>query len=265
MFTKFFNKASTIKEALTTETGRVIAANIEGAKTDKYEVMSDSTSATPCNEEYKHETHTSMSLALATDFYGWKVGLLPPEGILTSTIVETKILTGPHKGLWIKAKVLRRKEHAVDVKVLHPRKWSVVGVALDVPNQYIRPASNSKSYTIPIRFTLDSSVLYVVSNKQMKVDDLKWTVHRARKYSIHQIYFLHNGRWLRTHDPVPDDVIFCIIHRGDRSSGNLNVMVSNAKKQLLNSQAGIESDISSLEGACCRSRSYSTSYTNENR
>jgi len=263
MFTKFFNRASTIKEALTTEAGKVMVADVEGAKTDEYEVLSASTSATTY-EENKRKTHTSMSLAIATDFCDEKMGFLPPEEIITSAIVETVILTGPHQGVWIKAKVLRIKEYTVDIKVLHPRKWSVVGVALDVPNQYIRPASDSKSYTIPIRFTLDDSVLYFVSNKRMKVDDLKWMVHRARRYSMDQIYFLHNGRWLQSYDPVPDDVIFCIIHRGNRSNSNLNVMVSNAKKQLLISEIGTESDISSLEGAYSRSRSYSTSYTNEN-
>jgi len=264
MFTKFFNKASTIKEASSTNVGKTMAANIEGAKNVKYKVTSASTSVNTYNGGNQHKTRTSMSIALATDFPEEKIGVLSLEGITTSTIVETVILSGLHQGVWIKAKVLRMKENTVDVKVLHPRKWSVFGVALEVPIQYIRPVSNSKSYTIPVKFMLDNSVLYVVSNKRVKVDDLTRMVHRVRMYPIDQIYFLHNGRWLQTYDPVPDDVIFCIIHGGDRPSSNLNVMVSHIKKQLSNSLNRTESDLSSLQGAYRRSTSYSTSNTNEN-
>jgi len=257
MFTKLFNKASTIKE------GKAMAVKIECAKTN-YEVTSASTCVNTHNGENKHKISTSMSLALETDFCEEKIGVSAHEGITTSTIVETVIMSGLHQGVWIKAKVLQMKENTIDVKVLHPRKWSVVSVAVDVPKQYIRLVSNSKSYTVPVKFTLDNSVLYVVSDKRMKVDNLKWAVHRLRVYPIDQIYFLHNGRWLQTNDPVPDDVIFCIIHRGDRSRSNLNLMVSNVKKQLLNSETRTESDISTLEGAYSRSRSYSTSYKSEN-
>jgi len=257
MFTNFFHKASTIKE------GKTVVRKIEGAKT-KYNVKRTSASVNTCNWENKHKIRTSMSIALEVDFCEEKIGESPPEGTKTSKIVETVILSGLHQGIWIKAEVLRLKEKTADVKVLHPRKWSVVGVAVDVPNQYIRPVSNSKNYTIPVKFTLDNSVLYIVSNKLMKVDELKLKVHKLRTYPIDQIYFLHNGRWLQTYDPVPDDVIFCIIHRGDRSNSNLNVMVSNVKKQLLTSVTRTDTDISSLEGAYSRSRSYSSSYNSEN-
>jgi len=244
-----------------------MAGKVEGVKTVKSEVTSTTSSLNSVNtynRENKHKIHTSMSIALATDLCEEKIEVSPFEGITTSTIVETVILTGLHQGVWIKAKVLRMKKNTVDIKVLRPRKWSVVGVAVDVPNQYIRPVSNSKSYTIPVKFMLDNSVLYVVINKRMKVEDLRRTIHRVRIYPIDQIYFLHKGKLLQSYDPVPDDVIFCIIHRGDQSSSNLNVMVSNVKKQLiLHSEARTESDISSLEGAYSRSRSYSTSYTNE--
>lgn len=256
MFSKLYHKASKIKK------GKTMAGKVEVDKTVESEVASTFNSVNTYNGENKHKIHTSMSLALAADLGEEKIEVLPLEGITTSTIVETVILTGVHQGVWIRAKVLRIKENAVDIKVLRPRKWSVVGVAVDVPNQYVRPVSNSKSYTIPVKFMLDNSVLYVVSNKQMKVEDLKRAIHRIRIYPMDQIYFLHNGKWLQTYDEVPDDVIFCIIHRGDQSSSNLNMMVSNVKKQLLNSASRTESDISSLEGAYSRSRSYSTSYTN---
>jgi len=256
MFSKLYHKASKIKK------GKTMAGKVGVDKTVESEVASTFNSVNTYNGENKHKIHTSMSLALAADLGEEKIEVLPLEGITTSTIVETVILTGVHQGVWIRAEVLRVKENTVDIKVLRPRKWSVVGVAVDVPNQYVRPVSNSKSYTIPVKFMLDNSVLYVVSNKQMKVEDLKRAIHRIRLYPIDQIYFLHNGKWLQTYDEVPDDVIFCIIHRGDQSSSNLNMMVSNVKKQLLNSASRTESDISSLEGAYSRSRSYSSSYTN---
>lgn len=259
MFSKFYNKALTIKK------GKPIAGKVEGVKSVKSEVTRtfNSVNVNTSNGENKHKMHTSMSLALATDLCEEKTELFPLEGITKSTIVETIILTGLHQGVWIKAKVLRMRENTVDIKVLRPRKWGVVGVAVDVPNQYIRPMSNSKNDTIPVKFMLDNSVLYVVSNKQMKVEHLTRTIHRVRVYPMDQIYFLHNGKWLQSYDPVPNDVIFCIIHRGDQSSSNLNAMVSNVKKQLQHSAPRTESDISSLEGAYSRSRSYSTSYTNE--
>jgi len=258
MFTKFFHKASANKE------GKTMVGNIEDATIVKPEVTSTSTGGNICSGAKKHKIDSSMSLALEADFCEEKIGVSLPESITTSTMVETVILTGLHQGVWIKAKVLRMKENTVDIKVVHPRKWGVVGVAVDVPNQYIRPVNNSKNYTVPVVFTLDNSVLYIMCNKRMKVDDLKRTVNRVRIYPIDQIYFLNSGRVLQTYDPVPNDVIFCIIHRGDRSSSNLNVMVSNVKKDLLNSAGRTESDISSLEGAYSRSKSYSTSYTNEN-
>jgi len=257
MFSKFYEKAVTIKK------GKTMAGKVEGVKSVKSEVTRTFNSVNTYNGENKRKVQTSMSLALATELCEEKAEVFPLEGITTSTIVETIILTGLHQGVWIKAKVLRMKENTVDIKVLSPRKWSVVGVAVDVPNQYIRPVSNSKNYTIPVKFMLDNSVLYVVSNKRMKVEHLTRTIHRVRVYPMDQIYFLHNGKWLQSNDPVPNDVIFCIIHRGDQSSSNLNAMVSNVKKQLLHSAPRTESDISSLEGAYSRSRSYSTSYTNE--
>jgi len=255
MFTKFI--LPKIYESKT------VADKIDGAKT-KYQVTRTSRrSVNTCNGENRRKVRTSMSpsmsLALEADVCEEKIVVSPSESITTSKIVETLILTGLHQGVWIKAEILRLTENTVDVKVLHPRKWSVAGVAVDVPYEYIRPVSNSKSYTIPVKFALDDSVMYVVSNKRMKIDDLKRMVHRLRTYPIDQIYFLHNGKWLQTYDPVPDDVIFCIIHRGDRSISNLNAMVSNVKRRLLNSVSRTESDISSLEGAYSRSRSYSTS------
>merc|ERR1719193_1211170 len=53
--------------------------------------------------------HTSMSLALATDLCEEKTDVFPLEGITTSTIVETIILTGLHQGVWIKAKYCRHQ------------------------------------------------------------------------------------------------------------------------------------------------------------
>lgn len=185
--------------------------------------------------------------------------------IKSSTMVETVILTGQHQGVWIRAKVMRSEETTVDIQVLHPRKWSVVGIAVAVPKHYIRTVSEKKlgTYTIPIKFMLDDSVLYVACNKNMKVNELKRSIHKVRIFPLDHIFLLHNGRWLDNSAAIPNDVIFCIIHRSDRLNDNPNFLVSTLKKEILNCRSGSisVSEISSLEGASIPcSCSYSDEY-----
>jgi len=182
--------------------------------------------------------------------------------IKNSAVVETVILTGQHKGIWIRAKVIRLEQNTVDIQVLHPTKWSVVGIAVAVPKRYVRTVSKKKleTYTIPIKFTLDNSILYVACNKNMKVDDLKRSIHKARVFPLDHIFLLHNGKWLDNSDTIPNEVIFCIIHRSTRSNDDLKYLVSTLKKQILKPRSTSQSEISSLEGV---SRSYSWSYSNE--
>jgi len=242
-----------------------LAGKVKGLETVKSEVANTFTTKNRAfRGEKKHVTNRSIRLSDYLSEEKMKVRSL--VGIRIFTIVDTVILTGLHQGVWIKARVLRMKENTVDLKVLHPRKWSVVGVAVDVPNQFIRALSDRDlgSFTIPIKFMLDDSVLHLAWNKKMKVDDLKRSINRVRLFPVDQIYFLHNGGWLHSYDPVPNDVIFCIIHRGDRSSRRLNGMMSHIKKQLLNSVRRTESKVSSLEVEYSRSRLYSYSYINEN-
>jgi len=184
------------------------------------------------------------------------------SGIRRSAIVETVILTGQHQGVWIRAKVFRLERKTVDIQVLHPRKWSVVGIAVAVPRHYIRTVSEKKlrTYTIPIMFMLDDSKLYVACNEKMNVDELKRFIHKVRLFPLNNIFLLYNGAWLDNSAAIPNDVIFCIIHRQDRSNEDPNYLDSTLKKQILNSGSVSGSEISSLEGA---SRSYSSSYVSE--
>jgi len=159
--------------------------------------------------------------------------------IKKSTIVETAILAGRHQGVWVRAKVLNVKENAMDIEVLLPKKWKVVGIALDVPKHLIRAVSDChlENYTIPIQFTLDNSIRYISCNNKMKVEDLKYTIHSARGFPLDQIYFMHNCDWLVCSDCIPNDRIFCIIHRGERSIRNLTEMVSVLKRKGVNSRS----------------------------
>jgi len=157
--------------------------------------------------------------------------------IRKSTIVETVILAGRHCGVWIRAKVLNVKENAMDIEILSPKKWKVVSIALGVPKHLFRVVSNGQleNYTIPIEFTLDNSILYISCNNNMKVEDLKYTIHLARGFPLDQIYFMHNRGWLGCSDCVPNDRIFCIIHRGESLTYNLTEMVSMLKSKGVNS------------------------------
>jgi len=156
----------------------------------------------------------------------------PLTGLIRSSIVETIILRGRHQGLWIRAKVLRVKQETIDLEVLFPKKWKVVPVALGVPKRLIRPVKDCdlNGYTIPIEFTLDDSVSYVACTGKMRVEDVQWTIHIARGFPLRQIYFLHHRNLLACTDCIPNDRIFCIIHRGAEPAYNLNELLSMAPK-----------------------------------
>jgi len=159
----------------------------------------------------------------------------PLSGLKRSSIVETIILRGRHQGLWIRAKVLRVKQETIDVEVLFPKKWKVVAVALGVPKRLIRAVKDCdlSSYTIPIEFTLDDSVSYAACTDKMRVEDLQWTIHIARGFPFSQIYFLHHRNLLMSTDCIPNDRIFCIIHRGEEPAYNLNELVSMVSKSAI--------------------------------
>lgn len=151
-------------------------------------------------------------------------------GVKKNSIVETLILSGRYQGIWVRAKVLRVEENTMDLRVQWPKKWRVAAIALAVPKGLIRTVTDPQTYTIPIEFTVDNTILYVSCNNKMTIRDLKLTVNKARKFPFNQIYFIHDGNWLVSSDSIPNNVIFCIIHRGERLTNNLIDLVFSLKK-----------------------------------
>lgn len=150
-------------------------------------------------------------------------------GVRKGAIIETLILSGRYQGIWVKAQVLLVEEGTMDLKVLYPRKWKVAGTALAVPKEFIRKidVSDKDNYTVPIKFTVDDSILYVSCTEHMRVRDLKEAVHENREFPQSQIYFIHKGKWLVDSDNIPNDVLFCIIHRAGPLTNDLVDMVES--------------------------------------
>jgi len=171
------------------------------------------------------------------------------ESIRRFSIVDTKILAGRYKGVWIRAKVLEVYENKMDIQVLHPRKWNVVPIALEVPKKLIRPVIeyDLENFTIPVEFTLDDSVIYISCSSKMKVEDLVWTIHLSRGFPQDQIYILHHHKWLKSSDSIPNCRIFCIIHCGKPLALNLSNLVSGTKRTRRNSVSISCSELSSAE------------------
>lgn len=231
--------------------GKTIAGNSEGEKSIKSGMIMWTSKRESTESENENKCATQRFKRISDDVREVKRKKQALTGIKVYGIVETIILTGQHQGVWIKARIIRINENTMDIRVLKPRKWNVMGVALAVPKQFIRAVKDRDlySYTIPIKFTLDDSVLYISCNEKMKVDELKRTIHKVRIYPIDQIYFLHDGEWLNSHDTIPNGIIFCIIHRGQKSNNNLIDLVTMLKKKILHSATPSYSEISSLEGA----------------
>jgi len=146
-------------------------------------------------------------------------------------IVETKIMSGKYKGIWIKARALHIGKHKMDLAVELPKKWMVAEIALGVPAKFIRPVTDENSYTVPVEFTLDGTLLCLSCDSYMTVRDLKQTIYNERKFPWNQIYFMCDGDWLIDSDAIPNDRIFCIIHRGGRLTNHLINLASTLKQQ----------------------------------
>lgn len=147
------------------------------------------------------------------------------------SIVETLIMSGRFKGVWIKATLLGIGKNKFDLAVECPKKWKVAEIALNVPAQLIRDVTEPSSYTVPVEFPMDSTVICLKCDSNMTIRDLKEAVYKEKKFSWNQLYFLCNGIWLINSDAIPDDRIFCIIHRGGRLTSHLINMVSTLNQK----------------------------------
>jgi len=154
------------------------------------------------------------------------------DQVKIGSIVETMVLSGRHRGIWVKCQVQAKGSETMDLKVLYPKKWRVAGTALAVPNRYIRPSPKTEldTYIVPIEFTMDDTKLYFSCHKKMKLNHLKVAIAQERGLSAKQLFFINRGRWLDVDDPIPNDVLFCIIHRKNKLSPKQIYMVSAHKK-----------------------------------
>jgi len=150
------------------------------------------------------------------------------DQVKIGSTVETMVLSGRHRGIWVKCQVRRKCSETMDLKVLFPKKWRVAGTALSVPNRYIRPSPKSEleTYVVPIEFTMDDTKLYFSCHKKMKLNHLKVAIAQERGLSAKQLFFINRGKWLDVDDPIPNDVLFCIIHRKNKLSPKQMDMVS---------------------------------------
>jgi len=155
------------------------------------------------------------------------------SGVKRGAIVETMILSGRYQGIWVKAQVTQIDRRTMDLRVLLPKKWKVAGIALGVPKQHIRPVAvdEAENYIVPIEFLVDDSILYLGCSKRMRIKHLRITVSREKGINIGQLFFMNRGQWLEEDDPIPNDVIFCIIHTKGTLTPNQVDMIDLLKKK----------------------------------
>lgn len=154
-----------------------------------------------------------------------------PAALRRNSIVETLILSGRYKGIWIRARILRGLKNKMDLEVQFPKKWMVAEKALAVPKRFIRAVTDHQTYTVPIEFTVDGTMLYVSCDDRSTVKDLKEIIFRERKFPLNQIYFICDGNWLINSDAIPNGRIFCIIHRGGQLTNHLIELASTLKQK----------------------------------
>jgi len=152
------------------------------------------------------------------------------KGVKVGGIVETMVLSGRYRGIWVKAKVLKLWDGTIDLKVLYPKKWKVSAFALGVPQKLIRKVAKEdrNGFVVPIEFMVDDSILYLGCNRAMRIQHLKVTVSKEKGFSKEQLYFMCNGEWLSESDSIPNEVIYCIVHKkGKLSPTQIGLVRSN--------------------------------------
>merc|ERR1719397_900610 len=133
--------------------------------------------------------------------------------VRSGDVVETIILSGRHKGIWIRAEVHDVGEKTMSLRVLHPEKWKVALFAVQVPKKFIRCVllEDKDNYTVPIWFVVDNKISYRTCSKEMTSNDLRESLSEMRGVEPNQLIFVSRGVLLGEVVPVPDDQIFCII------------------------------------------------------
>lgn len=157
------------------------------------------------------------------------------SGVQSGDLVETVILSGIHKGIWIRAKVREISKDIMNLLVLRPKKWKVASFALGVPKRFIRsvPVEDKDSYIVPIKFVMDNKIHYLSCNTLMTIKDLKKSVSELRGVEPKQLIFVNRGVPLLETGPIPDDTIFCIIcQEGGLTKSQLSLLFTMVKKNV---------------------------------
>jgi len=153
------------------------------------------------------------------------------SGVQSGDLVETVILSGIHRGIWIRAKVKEISEDVMDLHVLRPKKWKVASFALSVPKRFIRSVlvEDKDSYIVPVKFVIDNQIHYTLCSTQMTMKDLKKSVSKLRNVESNQLIFVNRGVPLLETQPIPDDTIFCIICQKGGLTKNQLSLLTNSK------------------------------------
>lgn len=155
------------------------------------------------------------------------------SGVQSGDLVETVILSGIHKGIWIRAKVREIGRDIMNLLVLRPKKWKVASFALGVPKRFIRsvPWEEKGSYIVPIKFVMDNKIHYLSCNTLMTIKDLKKSVSELRCVGPNQLIFVNSGVPLLEMGPIPDDTIFCILcQKGGLTKSQMSLLFTMVKK-----------------------------------
>jgi len=158
------------------------------------------------------------------------------SGVQLGDLVETVILSGIHRGIWIRAKVKEIGEDVMNLHVLRPKKWKVASFALGVPKKFIRSVllENKDSYIVPVKFVIDNQIHYTSCSMQMTIKDLKKSVSKLRNVQSNQLIFVNRGVPLLESQPIPDDTIFCIIcQKGGLTKNQLSLLLTTVNKNVL--------------------------------
>jgi len=149
-------------------------------------------------------------------------------------LVETIILSGRHKGIWIRAEARDVGEQTMSVRVLRPEKWNVALFAVQVPKKFIRCVllEDKDNYTVPISFVVDNKISYLSCSKEMTANDLRESLSEMRGVEPNQLIFVSRGVLLEEGVSVPDDKIFCIICQKGGLTENQIRLLSNMRTEL---------------------------------
>jgi len=235
---KIDEKTGKVFVTLVTPSGETKPIDVKSKlESDEFKILSDDDvrSLISRNKDSREEKSALEMITRENEVRDESRSQLQPKlkGVKEGIIVETMILSGRYRGIWVKAKVLKIWKSTIDLKVLNPKKWKVSAFALGVPQDLIRKIADQDkgTFVVPIEFMVDDSILYLGCTQAMRIEHLKVTVSKEKGFSKEQLFFMCNGEWLSDSDRIPNQVVYCIVHKtGKLSSTQIGLIKS---KELL--------------------------------